>query len=137
MVQNRFARKFLSAAVLVTGALAAMAIPQASSASVGVYLQYGSPAPYFEPYRQVRHDYIWVPGYWDWYGHRQVWIEGTWLRQRQVHHYPSHRRGERHDGWNQSRDRHDGWNQSRGRWDRDGDGIPDYRDSRPDNPRRW
>lgn len=124
MVNFKFARKILSAGIIATGALAAVAIPQASWASSTIYVQYGSPASYFEPAPYARRGYIWVPGYWDWRGHRRVWIDGSWSRDRHVHHYRPHR-------W-------DGrWYQERNRWDRDRDGIPDYRDSRPYNPRRW
>ena len=31
---------------------------------------------------------------------------------------------------------HDGWEYSAGRWDRDGDGVPNRADRRPNNPNR-
>ena len=149
MVQVKFARKWLSAALIATGALAAVAIPQSSSASAGLYVQYESavprydsyptprydsyPTPRHDSYPGVRHGYIWVPGYWDWRGYRQVWIDGTWTRDRHVHHNQPRHWQEHHYGW---QERHHDWRQGRGRWDRDGDGIPDNRDPYPNNPRR-
>lgn len=31
--------------------------------------------------------YVWVSGYWGWYGHRWVWIQGRWIREPYRHAY--------------------------------------------------
>lgn len=126
MAQFTFARKLLAAALIATGALAAAAIPRTSSASVDVHVQYRPPAPRVEMYPAVRQGYVWVPGYWDWRGHRQIWVEGLWARERHHHHYPANR----WEGRDYGRYR-DG-----GRWDRDGDGTPDRYDRHPYHPYR-
>lgn len=126
MVNIKSARNLLTAALIAASALAAVVIPQASSASVGISVQLAPPAPRFERVPSARRGYIWVPGYWDWRGHRHHWVRGTWVRERRGYHYQPHRWVERNGGWYMDR----------GRWDRDGDGVPDYRDRHPNNPRR-
>ncbi len=74
----------------------------------------------------ARRGYVWVPGYWNWRGHRHVWSPGVWVRERRGYVHHPHR-------WEQ---RGDGWYLNRSRWDRDGDGIPDHRDRHPSNPYR-
>lgn len=132
MVNNRFGRKWVSAALIATGALAAVALPQTSSASVGIYAQFAAPVQYVDSYPAHRHGYTWVPGYWERRGYHQVWIEGTWVREHYAHYAPQHRFEQRYyDGY-----RGYGGNQHRARWDSDGDGIPDRYDRHPYNPYR-
>ena len=81
----------------------------------------------------------WVPGHWEWRGHRHVWMQGYWVKARPGYHY-------REPRWVEHGGR---WNMQPGGWDRDGDGIPNRRDrdrdgdgvpnrydQRPDNPYR-
>ena len=86
-----------------------------------------------------RRGYVWESGHWEWRGRRHVWIAGHWERVRPGYAYVAPRWVERDGRWEfHSR-----------RWDRDRDGIPDYRDRdrdgdgvpnrydrAPDNPRR-
>ena len=77
----------------------------------------------------ARRGYEWAPGYWKWNGHRYVWARGHWERVRHGYawHRPEWREGEH------------GWVMDRGGWrrgDRDGDGVPNRDDRRPDNPNR-
>jgi len=45
-------------------------------------------------------DYVWIPGYHRWDGHRHVWVEGRWERPPHPHaHWVKHRWVKRHDGW--------------------------------------
>jgi len=55
-----------------------------------------------------------------------VWVPGQWVRVRQGYHY-------RQPHWEQ---RGNQWHYARGGWDRDGDGVPNRYDRRPDNPYR-
>ncbi|MBL0125706.1 MAG: YXWGXW repeat-containing protein [Betaproteobacteria bacterium] len=126
MVKTKYARKFLSALLIATGTLGAAAIPQVSVAAVGIHVQVAPPAPRFERVPVPRRGYLWVPGYWDWRGHRHVWVGGTWVKERRGYYYQPHRWVERNGGWYLDR----------GRWDRDRDGIPDRVDRHPNNPYR-
>ncbi len=126
MIKNRFARNLLAAALIGVGALGALAIPQTSMAAVDVFVKIAPPPPRVERVPAPRRGYIWVPGYWDWRGHRHHWVSGVWVRERRGYHYQPHRWVERNGGWYFDR----------GRWDRDGDGIPDNRDRHPNNPYR-
>jgi hypothetical protein len=81
----------------------------------------------------------WVPGHWEWRGHRHVWMQGYWVKARPGYHYREPRWAE-HDGrWAMQRG---GWDRDRdgvaNRYDRDrdGDGVPNRHDRKPDNPRR-
>ena len=110
----------LAAATLSTGALAA---------PVYVDVRVAPPPPRGEAIPVVRPGYAWVPGYWDWRGHRHVWVNGTWLRARPGYHYAQ-------PTWVQEGDR---WRLTRGGWqrgDRDHDGVPNRYDRQPDNPYR-
>lgn len=105
-----------------------------------VLVQYGPPpAPRYEPVPQPRRGMAWVPGHWEWRGHRHVWMQGYWVKARPGYAY-------REPRWEQHGDR---WEMRRGGWDRDGDGIrdrhdrdrdgdgvPNRYDSRPNNPYR-
>lgn len=45
-------------------------------------------------------DFVWVPGYWNWYGGRHVWISGRWDRPPHGHHrWESPRWEHRHGGY--------------------------------------
>jgi len=76
-----------------------------------------------------RHGYQWVPGYWDWRGHRHVWHTGHWVRERTGYIYEA-------PTWVQQDGR---WTLKQGhyrRHDRDGDGVPNRLDSHPNDPTR-
>ena len=110
---------------LLLASVAAASLGGISSAAqartdVGVYLNFGPPAAFYEPAPVARLGYVWVPGYWDWRYSRHHWVAGHHVRHRPGHHYyPS--RWTHHDGrW---RHDHGSWNR-----DRDRDGIPDHRD---------
>ncbi len=57
-----------ASATLSTGALAA---------PVYVDVRVAPPPPRDEAIPVIRPGYVWVPGYWDWRGHRHVWVNGT------------------------------------------------------------
>ena len=126
MFTFKSARKVLPAMLIAAVTLGALAIPQVSTASTVVYSYVAPPAPRFERHPEPRRGYVWVPGYWDWRGHRHVWIAGAWLKARNGYHYQPHR-------WVAH---NNGWQFERGRWDRDGDGVPNRYDRAPDNPYR-
>ena len=45
-------------------------------------------------------DFVWVPGYWNWYGGRHVWIGGRWDRPpHRNRHWESPRWERRHGGY--------------------------------------
>ena len=119
-------QRVLLAAMVAAGTLGAVAVPAIAEARTEVYVTVPPPPVRVERVPAPRRGYVWVPGYWDWRGHRHVWVRGVWQRERPGHVYRPHRWEER-DGR---------WYYERGRWDRDGDGVPDSRDRHPDNPNR-
>ena len=123
---------------------AAIALPAAAEMDVNI----APPAPRYEVAPAPRAGYLWVPGYWDWKGHRYVWVKGRFERERHGKYWHPNR-------WVQ----HDGrWSFERGRWDRerfaenrdldhdgvpnrfdrdrDNDGVPNRVDRAPNNPYR-
>lgn len=140
-------RKTILAALLASSA-AVFSLPAVSA----VYVDIAPPAPRYEVVPAPRAGYVWVPGYWDWRGHRHVWTRGHWERERHGFYYHPNR-------WVESNGR---WSFEKGRWDRerfvenrggmgdrdrdgvpnrvdrdrDGDGVPNRLDRAPDNPRR-
>ena len=115
-----------AAAILAVSAAFA---PMQASAQVDVNLVIGTAPPplRFESVPPMRHGYVWAPGYWDWRGHRHVWVSGHYMRERPGYYYTEPR-------WVQSDGR---WMRHEGRWDRGGrggrgdmdhDGIPNRYD---------
>ncbi|HEY0822668.1 MAG TPA: YXWGXW repeat-containing protein [Ramlibacter sp.] len=101
----------------------------AAGAQTQIIVQVAPPPLRRERVPPPRRGYVWVPGFWDWNGRRYVWRPGYWVRARRGYRWREHR-------WVQ---RDGGWVRERGRWergDRDGDGVPNRFDSRPNNPNR-
>jgi hypothetical protein len=119
------------AIILTTGfaallPLAAVTVPTAAQAQVAVYVQGPPPPPRYERVPPPRRGYVWSPGHYELRGNRHVWVGGNYIRARPGYAY-------RAPEW---RDRGGRWEYSRGRWDRDGDGVPNRHDRRPNNPYR-
>ena len=84
--------------------------------------------------RHGRPGHTWVAGHWQQRGQRAVWQEGHWQRSRPAYrpgygavHYPSY---PGHSNGHDAQPRPP-------RWDRDGDGVPNRHDRRPNNPHRY
>lgn len=118
-------KKILLAA-LIAGSFGSAAVPV--SAAV-VIVREAPPPPRAERVPQARRGYVWVPGHWEWKHQRHTWVRGAWIRDRKgyVYHAPA---WEERDG---------SWHMQRGNWarrDKDGDGVPNGADARPNNPNR-
>ena len=74
---------------------------------------------------------FWVAGHWQQHGRRAVWQPGHWERSRPGVHRPNH--GAVPYPGHLTRPHGKPLSP---RWDRDGDGIPNRDDRRPDNPNR-
>jgi hypothetical protein len=117
----------LALAGLVAATLGSISIPAVARTNVDLYLNVGPPPARYEYIPAPRYGFAWVPGYWDWRGHRHVWIAGHYVRHRPGYYFEPARWVE-YDGR---------WRYSRPYWrpgDRDGDGVPDRFDRAPDNP---
>ena len=118
--------KKLLIAAMVAGALGSVAV---SASAREIVIRVAPPELRVETVPAARRGYQWAPGYWNWSGRRHVWVKGNWMRDRPgyMYHQPA---------WEQ---REGNWHIQRGNWsrnDRDGDGVPNRYDSRPDNPNR-
>jgi hypothetical protein len=112
---------------LVVASLSGIAASQASADEFVVRIT--PPAPRAEYVPAPRYGYVWSPGFWDWRGHRYVWVAGSYVQVRPGYSYVAPRWYE-HSG---------GWVIERGHWDRgdrDRDGVPNRFDRFPDNPYR-
>ncbi|MBU0746279.1 MAG: YXWGXW repeat-containing protein [Gammaproteobacteria bacterium] len=136
------ARNALAAVSIALLSLGAATVAQAQT-SATVVIQAGSPHHYQHP-APIRAQYhapppprheatprhrrgmVWVPGHWEWRGHRHVWMQGHWVKARHGYHY-------RQPRWVEHGGR---WNMQPGGWDRDGDGVPNRHDRRPNDPYR-
>jgi hypothetical protein len=105
-----FTKKILLSAIIAAATIGAVATPLPSFAAVRVYVNIGPPPPQVEIVPPPRYGYVWAPGYWDWRGHRHVWMQGHWIRERPGYMYQPHRWVER-DGR---------WYLERGHWDHHG-----------------
>ena len=112
-------RKLIIAALLAAGTIGAAATPVANAAATHFEFSFGTPVRH-EYAAAHRPGYVWVPGHREWKGHRRAWVPGHWERARGYSGYG-----------------YGAYAQHTPRWDRDGDGVPNRRDARPDNPYRY
>jgi hypothetical protein len=120
--------KKLLIAALVAGSLGSITLP--ASAAV-VVVREAPPPPRAERVPAPRQGYSWINGHWEWRNNHHVWVRGTWVRDRRGHHYVQPAWVERDGRWEMTRG---AWR--RGQRDRDGDGVPNRLDNRPNNPNR-
>ncbi|MET3443393.1 hypothetical protein ABIC94_004186 [Variovorax paradoxus] len=104
----------------------ALMVPTAAHAQREVYVEVPPPPPRSERTPPPRRGYVWAPGHYEWRGGRHVWVRGMYVRARPGYAY-------RAPEW---RERDGRWEYRRGQWDRDGDGVPNRHDRRPNNPNR-
>ena len=123
------------------------AVAHAQSAAVvvqsgNVQVQYtqAPPPPRHEATPRPRRGMAWVPGHWEWRGHRHVWMNGYWVKARPGYHYRPVQWQERDGRWHMQPG---GWDRdgdgipNRYDRDRDGDGVPNRHDRRPDHGHRY
>jgi WXXGXW repeat (2 copies) len=87
-------KKILVAAL----ALGAIAVPIVSEARV-VIVETAPPPVRVEVVPAPRVGYVWAPGYWNWNGHRHVWVGGRWVGERRGYHWEPHAWEEREGRW--------------------------------------
>ena len=85
-------KKILVAAL----ALGAISVPIVSEART-VIVEVAPPPARVEVVPAARVGYVWAPGYWNWNGHRHVWVGGRWVGERRGYHWEAHR-WEEHEG---------------------------------------
>jgi WXXGXW repeat (2 copies) len=120
------AKKVLVSALLAAGVIGAVATPLSSVAQTVIYYDVAPPAVRYEAVPAPRSGQVWSNGHWQYSGNQHVWTSGEWQAERPGYTYSQPR-------WIENNGRY-GYQASR--WDRDGDGVPNRQDSRPDNPRR-
>lgn len=113
---------------LVAAAALGAGAPVLARTNVDIIVNVAPPPVRVERVPVPRVGFVWVPGYWDYRGHKHHWIRGAWVRERPGYYYHPHR-------WVEVDGR---WHMRPGAWshDRDGDGVPNRFDRRPDNPYR-
>lgn len=83
-------RKVAAVAVLLLGA-AALSAPASSHAGVSIDVDIAPPAARVEVMPAARAGFVWVPGFWEWRGHRHFWVAGHWMPERRGFHWvPAH-----------------------------------------------
>jgi hypothetical protein len=100
------ARKSLLALCIAAGSIGAVA---SAPALADIYVRVAPPAPRHEVVPVVRPGWVWAPGYWNWNGHRYVWVNGHRVRAHRGQHWRPHQ-------WVED---HGRWRMDRGHWDRD------------------
>ena len=123
-----FTKKVLLSALFAAGMIGGVATPLTSVAAVDLYLNFAPPGTHRESIPAPRSGYVWAPGYWQSNGNgvRLNWVAGRWERARPGY---SHQTAT----WEE---RNGQWHYRASRWDRDGDGVPDSQDRRPNDPKR-
>jgi hypothetical protein len=121
-----------AAAVLISTAAFAPVQAVAQNRTQVVVVKQAPPALRAESVPAARRGFEWVPGHWDWSGKRYTWVGGRYekIRAGYVFKRPEWRRDA--NGWILERG---GWRA--GKRDRDGDGISNAADARPNNPTRY
>lgn len=110
---------------LVAASFVAIALP---SYAASVYINVDPPKRRVE-HMEPRAGYVVVPGVWEYRKGKYEWVSGHYVAEQKGYRYES-------DRWV----RHDNnkWIMQRGGWahDADGDGVPDNKDRRPNDPHR-
>ncbi len=134
-------KKTLLGAVIAAGSLIGLA-PTVANAQYTAIVSSAPPAPVREAVPPPREGFVWAPGHHELRGNQYVWVQGQWLRDRDGYDYRAPRWVQRANGeWymvgNNWERRGPGGDRDRdgiaNRYDRDkdGDGIPNARDDRP------
>ncbi|MRD48213.1 YXWGXW repeat-containing protein [Caenimonas koreensis] len=93
------------------------------------------PPPRSEAPPEMRRGHEWAPGHYVWRNGQYRWVEGRFVRERRGMHWVP-------DNWVERNGR---WVMVAGHWergarpgmrDRDGDGVPNRYDARPNNPNK-
>jgi len=116
--------------ILLAGLIAASfaSVPLTSVART-IIVREAPPEPRHEAVPEARRGHVWAPGHWEWRRGQHTWVAGHYMRARRGQHWQADRWVERNGQWELRR----------GQWrrgDRDGDGVPNREDSRPNNPNR-
>ena len=98
-----------TAILCVALGIGAAAAPMIGSARVYVDIDVAPPQAQVEVVPAARAGYVWGPGYWNWRGHRHVWVHGRWIHERHGYRWSPER-------WEQRGER---WHFDRAHWDRD------------------
>jgi hypothetical protein len=120
--------------ILLAGLVAASftSVPLASFAQQRtIVITQPPPPPREEPRPAMRRGQEWAPGHWAWRNGQHVWVRGHWVRERRGQHWVADRWVERDGRWTM---RPGHW--AKGARDRDGDGVPNRQDARPNNSNR-
>lgn len=118
-------------ATVVAGAFSAGITVTAPAMAEVVVVRTAPPAPRNEVAPPARRGYAWQNGHWEWRNNHYVWQRGMWVRERRGYMYNQPTWAERDGRWVMTRG-----NWVRGQRDRDGDGVPNRLDNRPNNPNR-
>ena len=89
--------------------IAAVAAPMLGNARTYVDIDVAPPAARVEVIPSARRGYVWTPGYYNYSGHRHIWVGGRYVHERSGRHWTA-------DSWEQRGNR---WHHEAGRWDRD------------------
>jgi hypothetical protein len=122
IVSRRSIFTILAVAAVAVPAVVAPALVTPAAAEVDVHINFGPPAPRYEPTPAPRAGYTWAPGTWIWSDNRHVWRAGYWLPARPGYRYVPERWESYWVSGSQK------WRHVGSRWDRDGDGIPNRYD---------
>ena len=121
-------------ATMIAGSFAAVPLV-ASAQHRTIVITQAPPAPRDEAPPQLRRGYELAPGHWAWRNGQHVWVRGHQMRERRGMHWVP-------DQWVETNGR---WRLVAGHWerggrgmgrDRDGDGVPNRLDARPNNPNK-
>jgi WXXGXW repeat (2 copies) len=124
---------FMLKKTLIATSLALLALGGAftvpAQAQVSIRIGSAPPPPRVEVVPAPRRGYVWTAGHWEWQNRRHQWVTGSWMRERRGQHFVE-------PVWTENNGR---WEYRRGSWargDRDGDGVPNSMDRRPNNPNK-
>lgn len=123
--------KKLLLATLVASAFAAVPVTSFAQQRT-IIIREAPPPPREEVQPQLRRGHVWAPGHWEWRRGRHVWVAGREVRERRGYHWEPDRWVERNGRWEMRAGR---WVRGNAR-DRDGDGVRNRDDARPNNPNR-
>ena len=102
------ARKILLALCIGLGSVVTIGATPAL-ARADIYVQIGPPPVQYEAVPVLEPGWVWQAGYWEWTGHKYVWVHGRRVHAHRGYHWVPYTWAENSGHWHR-----DG-----GRWDRD------------------
>lgn len=85
--------------LVVATALLSGAVAPPALCAAGLEIEVAPPPPRIIHAPPPRPGFVWAPGYYRWDGHRHIWVDGRFIRERRGAHWVPEHWVEHHGRW--------------------------------------